>query len=294
MSFRSPKIGRRLRRVSKLCVSPLVVLALFAACEESGGTQENTELEDNEEAALIIGESVALQSGGVVETMEFMLQGDFAGGASASAKPPSQIRLGDVDPVFNPDSCHWVLNWERHFHGEVDGDTIGFHWWEVARIQFLDEADSCLQFPVSTLRGIDGTRIFNGFAYNPRYHGTKSGSGNWEIREIGVDPPGSVINGIHQRSGEGQVRRLLRWIDYTFELSVEAIDLRVIYSPVLERRVPVEGTLHIVFVGQRGDREIHREAWITFGGEEGRGSLEFDNGDEWELDMLSGAVSHAD
>ena len=69
---------------------------------------------------------------------------------------------------------------------------------------------------------------------------------------------------------------------------VEAVDLVVIQRPN-GRRLPVDGTLFIVYDAVHGDRTIHREATIEFG-QDGGGTLQFDTGIQFVLDLVKGEV----
>lgn len=265
----------------------LLAVSLFWGCsEDSNSLSSNTgqQLELAEESAVVVAASVGLDSGGLLVSIESVLE---------DGVQEAQLNIGKSaesdDAVFDPESCTWTI----HRSHSREGLFAGFERMETRTLHFMDEAGDCIEQPDGSgnLRALDFTREFSGSSWNRRHEGQKSGVGSWEIRELNDDDPGARVNGNHQASGEGLVRRFDEEgqpveIEHSFVLSVEGSDLLVLQRD--GRRIPVEGTLHIVYDAVRGDHVIHREITLTFG--DGDARMDFGQELSFLMDTLSGEL----
>ena len=268
----------------------LLGVGLMIGCSQESnslGDQDTvTRAEQNEEAASIIGESIALESGGALEAIEYTIDTHVDGGGFDSYTPDGLDKSDRTDDaVFDSTTCTWTLNWYHAF----EGPWSGFEWEETRTVHFMDEEGGCIVVPPGdgSVKAVDFTREFSGSSWNRRHRGEKAGTGDWESRELHDEVPGAMVNGEHHRAGEGEVYRNQRTIPYDFSLDLTGTDLRVIRRD--GRRIPIEGTIHIYYLAHRGNITIEREVTITFG--DGGGVMVFDDGDTWNVDPLTGEIS---
>jgi hypothetical protein len=274
-----------------LLISASLVVAIFSGCSESDDLNTRlSESQQNEESAAVIGEALALESGGALEAIEFSIDHDVDDGSYEGAPLADYSKaLETDDALFDSSSCVWTLTWHREF----EGPFAGFEWDVERTVHLMDFNGDCIVRPQGdgSLNAIDLTRQFNGSSYNRRHSGGKSGQGDWAIRELNDDIMGALVNGSHHREGAGEV---YRWtedgqvtVEHEFTLDLEGVDLRIIRH--MGRRIPIDGSIHVVYHAVRGDVVIDRDVWIYFGDDGGR--MEFENGESYEFDPVSGEIS---
>lgn len=238
------------------------------------------------ESARIIGESMALLSGGVLESLDAVAR------LTLMPDPPqSQPRKGlpSDESVFDPDSCIWSLGDQRDHDGSSN-DPQGFAFEESWRVWLRDGANECLQFADSTLRWLDMRRDFDGNGWNEDFRGEREGHDEFHITEFNASPAGMMVAGRHERRGRGELRRQAHWIEHEFELEMEFEDVRIV--PVGNRLVPVSGFVTIELETVRAGVVVRRSAVVEFTAP-GDGNIRFDDGDEWIMDSFTGAVNPA-
>lgn len=268
---------------------PLVALAVACSDNDNGlSSEDRTQLsEQNEEAAAVVGESIALDSGGVLEAIEATILDEIdAGGLHEAGSGKS--RLTD-EASFDSTTCFWTLTWAR----SGEGPYSGFNWSQTKTEHFMDADGDCIVRPGGDgeVAGIDCSRIFAGESWNRRSSGERSGSGEWTLRGLHDDVPGTIVNGVHHREGAGEVTRRGQdgepvTIEHAFTLDIDAHDLVVLQRR--GRRLPVDGWMHIVYHAERGDRIVDREITLVFGEEGGR--IAFPNGESYDVDLISGDI----
>lgn len=238
------------------------------------------------ESARIIGESMALLTGGVLESLDAVAR------LTLMPDPPQGLsRKGGVadDSVFDPDSCIWSLGDQRDHNGSTD-DPQGFAFEESWRVWLRDGANECLQFADSTLRWLDMRRDFDGNGWNEDFRGERDGHDEFHITEFNAGPAGMLVQGRHERRGRGELRREAHWIEHEFELEMEFVDVRIV--PVGNRLVPVSGFVTIDLETERAGVVVRRSAVVEFT-DPGTGGISFDDGDEWIMDSFTGTVNPA-
>jgi hypothetical protein len=124
------------------------------------------------ESATILGESMALLTGGALESLEAVASLRVV--PEAPATGPLKSRFVD-DAVFDPDSCIWSLADLRDHQGSVS-DPEGFTFEEDWRVWLRDAQDECLEFADSTLRWMDMRRDFSGSGWNQVFRGNRQGA----------------------------------------------------------------------------------------------------------------------
>lgn len=266
---------------------PLVALAVGCSDDTALNTTDTTTLsEQNEEAAIVVGESIALESGGMLEAIEVSLvELDLPGGFEAVEL--DKDRLVD-EAVFDSTTCTWTMTRTR----SREGDNAGFNWTQTTTRHFMDGDGGCLARPDGDLlvQGLDFTRDYAGESWNPRSSGTRSGSGDWALRSLHDDEPGVRADGVHHREGAGETIRRHDGepvvVEHAFTLDVDAHDLVIVQRR--GRRVPVEGWMHVVYHAERGDHVVDRELTVTFGEDGGR--IVFPGGETWTVDVVSGEI----
>lgn len=258
---------------------------LWIACSEDsdsslGETALSTESED---AVEIMIENVALETGGVLETVEYTILEENSSFDAPYDPLDASKGFRTDDAVFDSSTCTWTFTMTR----SAERPFAGHEWNGVRTIHLMDEVGGCIEERdgEGSVKGLDATFDFEGNSWNRRGEWEKTGSDNWQLREMNDDVPGVIVNGSHQRSGSG-TRQVSedRERSYEYTLTMTATDLRVL--SLRGRRMPVEGTIHIVFDAVRNGREIHREATITFG-DEGDGRLSLEERDV-HFDLVSG------
>jgi hypothetical protein len=267
---------------------PLTLLALTLGCGDDTplNSSDDVTLQEQQDAAVIASEAVALDSGGALEAIEAALLDDVEGSGGESPLVLKD-RLDD-EAVFDSSTCLWTITNTRG----ADHDSVGFNWSQTRTLHFMDAAGNCVvQRGDSTIRGLDFTRQFAGESWNPHREGQKSGAAAWALRSLHDDTRGAEVNGTHDEQGEGVVHRVRpngEQVDvhYNYTLAVEGTDLLVVQHR--GRRIPVAGTLHVVYDAVRGDRVIHREFTITFG--EGGGRIHLGER-TYDMDPVTGEVS---
>jgi hypothetical protein len=265
-----------------------LTLALGCAEDDDPGAELNlSQAELTEDAAVTVGESVALESGGLLEALEATLDNDVdSQGDALPVANPKDARLDEA--VFDSTTCRWTITRARSHESEHGG----FTWLQTRTLHFMDEAGACVvQRGDSSIRALDFTREYSGSSWNPRREGEKNGGGAWELRGLHDAEPGTWVNGGHHEQGESVIHRVRpngEAVDVTYEytLSAEGTDLLILHRN--GRRVPVAGTLHVVYDALRNGHAIHREFTITFG--EGGGSLT-DGETAWNVDPVTGSLS---
>ena len=266
-----------------------LTLTLGCAGDDDPGAELDLSQADlSEDAAVTVGEAVALESGGLLEGLESTLALDVE--SLGDAMPPAADKDAQVDEaVFDSTTCVWTISRARSHESEHGG----FTWNQTRTLHFMDEAGACVvQRGDSAIRALDFTRAFSGSSWNRRREGAKSGGGSWELRGLHDGEPGSWVNGEHHEQGEGVIHRVRpngEAVDVTYEYTLTAAgtDLLILHRD--GRRVPVAGTLHVVYDALRNGRAIHREFTITFG--EGGGSLT-DGEMVWNVDPVTGSLSN--
>ena len=268
---------------------PLALLALLVGCGEDNSlntTDDLTQTEQGQDAAVIASEAVALNSGGALEAIEATLNGDVEGPGDWTPEV-DKARLSD-EAVFDSSTCTWTITNAR----SADHGESGFTWTQTRTLHFMDAEGNCVVTRGDSLiRALDFTRQFAGESWNPRREGQKSGSGAWALRSLHDDVPGAEVNGTHQEEGQGVVHRVRHNgevvdVNYLYTLSLEGTDLVIVRRH--ERRVPIAGTLHVVYDAVKGDRHIHREFTITFG--TGGGRVDLGDGQVYDMDPVTGEV----
>lgn len=272
---------------------PLALLTLALGCADDennvNSTEDLTLSEQTEDAAVIVGESVALQSGGLLESLESTLDGDVEGGAEASFAVMDEKSRQLDEAVFDSSACLWTITHVR----AGESEHAGFNWTQTRTLHFLDGLGECVvQRGDSTIRSLDFTRSFAGNSWNPRREGAKSGSGVWALTSLHDDEPGSLVNGTHAEEGESVVHRVrpngqIVDVNYEYTLQVEGTDLLILRRA--QRRIPVSGTLHVVYDALRNGRAIHRDFTIVFG--EDGGNLSY-GGEAWLLNPVTGELTN--
>ncbi len=269
-----------------IALSALIGMAfLWTGCGDDSDNSLGTRSQSTEsdDAVEIIIENVALETGGVLESVEYTLVEE----SSSLDAPYDPMESGkgflSDEAVFDSSTCTWTFTMTR----SVEGPFAGHEWNGVRTIHLMDEDGGCIveRDGEGNVKGLDATFDFEGNSWNRRGEWEKNGSDNWQLREMHDDVPGVLVNGSHTRSGSGtrQVSEEEQR-SYEFTLTMTATDLRVI--GLRGRRIPVEGTIHIVFDAIRNGQEIHREATITFG-DEGDGRLALQDR-EVSFDLVSG------
>jgi hypothetical protein len=270
----------------------LISSILIFGCSTDDSSNENqdslSQSEQNEEAVVVVAENIALESGGMLEGLDYTLENYLSDpGLNVNAdnlKDESRID----EPVFDPETCTWTNSWERSGGSEIRG----FTWAEVRSKHFMDIDGACIETPPGdgSVKGIDFDRSFDGETWSLRHNGQKSGSGDWAIRELNDEITGARINGTHSREGNGEVLRLRdgtpTWINHEFTFDLTATDLLIVRNE--RRHVPIEGTIHIVYHAVHGDNTIDREVTLVFGDDGGR--VDFANGDSFKIDPETGTV----
>jgi hypothetical protein len=268
---------------------PLALLALAFSCGDDNSLNSSDELtlqEQGEDAAVIAAESVALDSGGLLESLEATLVGDVES-AGDGAPMAGKDRVLD-EAVFDSSTCVWTITRAR----SADHGDAGFTWNATRTLHFMDAAGGCVaQRGDSLIRALDFTRQFAGESWNPRREGQKAGGGAWALTSLHDEASGALANGTHQEDGEGVVHRVrpngeIRDVAYAYHLAIEGTDLLLIHRD--GRRVPVAGTLHVVYDAVRNGHEIHRDLTITFG--EGGGSIDLGDGQVYPMNPVTGEV----
>jgi hypothetical protein len=274
--------------MKQLCFS-LTALALLLGCGTGqgplGATDDGAHLEQSEDAARITAEAVALDSGGLLESLEQVLGVEDG---AAGAQPAGKDRESD-EAQFDSTTCTWTITHSR----EADHGEAGFSRSQTRTLHFMDEEGGCLvQRDDPNLRGLDFTRDYTGESWSPRHESSQAGQGAWTLRGIHDETPGTLVNGSHQEEGESLRHRRrpngeIVDLSYSYSLSLTGSDLVIILRN--GRRVPVAGTLHGVFDAVRNGEEIHREFTIVFGP---RGaSLDLGEGEAYGLDPVSGELT---
>jgi hypothetical protein len=273
--------------MKRFWILPLAALVIGCNNDDSGTLAPISPSEQTEEAALLVAEAVALESGGVLEEIEATLLEELGDGGLRTLVSAKDRETDEA--LFDSSSCTWTLNWVRSH----EGPWSGFRWEQTRTLHYMDEEGGCIVRPEGdgAVRGIDSGRQFAGESWNRRSSGTRSGHGAWELRGLHDDEPGVQVNGVHHREGAGEV--LLRRengdtvrVEHSFTLDIEAHELVVIQRD--GRRIPIAGWMHIVYHAERGDRVIDREVTLTFG--EGGGRMAFDGGDEYGVNLVSGEL----
>jgi hypothetical protein len=273
-----------------LLISTLACAALIMGCSDDAGLNSTvTQSEQNEESAVVIGQALSLDSGGSFEAIELALNSDVGGG-SFEGVPEGEISKAyeSDDALFDSSSCTWAFTWHREFEGPYAGFT-----WDVQRtVHLMDEMGDCIVRPPGdgSVKAVDFTRIFEGSSYSPRHEGARAGHGDWAIRELHDDILGALVNGEHHSEGAAEVQRRTPdgfvTVNHEYTLDLEGFDLRVVR--LHNRRIPIDGSIHVVYHAVRGNVVIDRDVWIYFG--ENGGRMEFENGDTYDFDPLSGEV----
>lgn len=238
------------------------------------------------ESATILGESMALLTGGALESLEAVAS------LSVVPEPPAtaawKARFVD-EAVFDPDSCIWSLADQRDHQGST-GDPQGFQFEEDWRVWLRDAQNECLEFADTTLRWMDMRRDFTGSGWNQVFRGSREGRDEFHLTEFNAGPAGMLVDGRHERRGDGELLRDQRWVEHEFELELEFEAVRIL--PVGNRLVPVAGEVSVQLKTERDGVEVRRSGVIQFS-EPGRGAITFDDGDEWIMDTFTGAVNPA-
>lgn len=268
-----------------------IAISLLIGCSEETtgvGSDSDLLLESSEESAVVVAESVGLDSGGLLEAIEATLL-DVEDPAPPLFEGNPKAGLTD-EAVFDSASCTWTLDWFR----QREGIHAGFSWSQTRTLHFMDAEGGCIVEPdgEGNVKAIDFTREYSGESWNPRKEGSRTGWGDWEIRELHDDAPGARVNGQHFAEGLATINRRgedgqIFQVEHSYTLEVEGTDLLVLARPN-GRRIPVEGTLHIVYDAIRGDRVIHREVTITFG--EGEGVIDFGQELRYRMNTISGEL----
>ncbi|MFA7332248.1 MAG: hypothetical protein WC326_14355 [Candidatus Delongbacteria bacterium] len=272
---------------------PLALLTLALGCGDDDNNVNSTEdltlSEQTEDAAVIVGESVALQSGGLLESLESTLDSDVEGSADAAGSLLGGKDRDLDEAVFDSSACLWTISRAR----AGESEHAGFSWSQTRTLHFMDELGECVvQRGDSTIRSLDFTRTFAGSSWNQRREGAKSGSGVWALSSLHDAEPGSLVNGTHAEEGESVIHRVrpngeVVDVSYEYTLQVEGTDLLILRRA--ERRVPVAGTLHVVYDAVRNGRAIHRDFTVVFG--EDGGNLSYGNA-AWLLNPVTGELSN--
>ncbi len=247
---------------------------------------------NTEEAAVLLGENLALHSGGLLEDLEVISSLAFV--PTGPGPQPKGDRVDDVS--FDPETCIWSVGQSRHNHAVIEGDTLSFNYDEDWDIWMRDEIDSCVVFAGPDLVWLDKQHHFEGETRNRRFQGSKSGYSDLWIGDFNDGVPGIRANGSITREGQGQVLRREDWIGFQFELSFDLSHVVTIQH--LGRRLPVSGQVAFHLQATRDGMSYSREGVIDFGnpaggdgdGEEGR--IRFDDGEEWVFDTFTGSVNN--
>ncbi|MCA9787088.1 MAG: hypothetical protein KC488_11075 [Candidatus Cloacimonetes bacterium] len=237
------------------------------------------------ESAVIIGESMALLTGGALEALDAVARLDLL------PQPPQQPGKGSrvATESFDPDSCIWDLGAHRDHLSEPE-DSSGFSFEEAWRVWLRDEASECLQYADSTLRWMDMRRDFNGSGWNGTFTGQRDGHDSFHLTEFNAGLPGILVNGRHERRGDGMLLRRDQWVEHEFELELEFEDVRMV--PVGDRLLPVSGQVSLDLRTRRDAVDVRRRAVIEFT-TPGEGGIRFDDGDEWIMNIFTGSVNPA-
>ena len=274
---------------------PIALLGLALGCSDDDNTLNPNEdlslVDQTEDAAVIVGGAVALQSGGLLEALEATLDNDVegVGDAVGEAGPlAGKERLVD-EAVFDSSACLWTITRAR----AGESETGGFNWNQTRTLHFMDADGGCVaQRGDSTIRSLDFTRAFSGTSWNARRESQKSGVGSWALRGLHDDEPGAWVNGTHNEEGESLIHRVRpngEAFDVTYEYTLQAVgsDLLVVHRD--GRRVPVAGSVSVIYDAVRNGRPIHREFTITFGDDGGTLAV----GDMgWLLNPVTGELSN--
>jgi len=279
------------RLLAPLSLATLALsLTLTLGCaedEDPGAELDLSQADLTEDAAVTVGESVALESGGLLEALESTLANDVE--SLGDALPMAADKDARVDEaLFDSTTCVWTITRARSHESEHGG----FTWNQTRTLHFMDEAGACVvQRGDSSIRALDFTREYSGSSWNRRREGSKNGGGAWELRSLHDAEPGCVANGEHHEQGESVIHRVRpngEAFDVTYEYSLTAVGTDLLILHRNGRRVPVAGTLHVVYDALRNGRAIHREFTITFG--EGGGSLT-DGETVWTVDPVTGELA---
>lgn len=258
-------------------------LLLFGCSDDSSDTTNETTLA-TEDAAEIIVENVAVETGGILDEVEALLLGEEDGTLLDRADGGFLKDAAIDEAVFDSTTCTWTRTRERSRENERRGHSYT----GTRTLHLMDGEGGCLMYrdTLGSVKGMDAGYDFEGSSWNPRGTQSRSGTDAWQIREMHDEIPGAVINGTHLRQGEGELTRHDETHTWQFTLQLTALDVRVVHRD--GRRVPVEGTVTIVFDGTRDGETVHREATITFG-DDGGGELVIGEG-RYDFSPLSGEL----
>jgi hypothetical protein len=262
----------------------LLLGLLLSSCSDDGATTESETALATADAAEIIVENVAIETGGILDEVEVLLLGEENGSLldRADAAFGKDRRIDEA--VFDSTTCTWTRTRERTREGENRGHSFS----GTRTLHLMDSEGGCIMYrdTLGSVKGMDASYIFEGTQWNRRGTQARSGEDQWQIREMNDEIAGAVINGTHVRQGEGELTRHEETHVWEFTLQMTAQDVRVLHRD--GRRVPVEGTVTIVFDGMRDGETVHREATITFG-DDGGGELVIGEG-RYDFSPLSGEL----
>ena len=263
----------------------LLSALVMGACSDSDNSLSTTETTTavNDEAAVIIVDNVALETGGVLDAVERTLNEADLGTLLDRADQPVSKDFATAEMVFDSTTCTWTQSRERSREGEFAGHS----WQGVRTIHLMDENGDCVERrdSLGTVKGMDTTFDFEGSSWNRRGSWENSGMDQWQIRELNDEIAGALVNGGHSRAGSGEMVIGDATRTYEFTMTLAATDLRIVI--VDGRRVPVEGTIVIIYDAVRNGEVIHREATITFGSN--GGEVVIGNG-SYGFDPVSGTL----